>query len=378
LPTIVVAQLAGTSPWFAVNAVLPDLQQAAALPATALGALTSAVQLGFIAGTLVFALLTIADRFSPRHVFLLCALAGALFNAAGVTLAHDYVMLLLLRVATGFFLAGIYPVGMKIAAAWYARGLGAALGLLIGALVLGTAMPHGLRALGANWPWQQVMMTVSLVSAGGGILLFLLVPDSPNLPRAARIKPAALAVIWRDPKVRASAFGYFGHMWELYAVWALLPLIVVTRIEPSQVSAVVFWIIGAGFIGCAVGGWLALRFGSAQVAAVQLATSGVCCLLAPLMLRAPLAVFSIWLLVWGITVVGDSPQFSSLTAINAPRDVVGSVLTFVNSIGFAITIVSIQIFASAAASVPLAHLLPWLAIGPAAGLIALRPLLRAG
>ena len=378
LPTIVVAQLAGTSPWFAVNAVLPDLQQAAALPATALGALTSAVQLGFIAGTLVFALLTIADRFSPRHVFLLCALAGALFNAAGVTLAHDYVMLLLLRFATGFFLAGIYPVGMKIAAAWYVRGLGAALGLLIGALVLGTAMPHGLRALGAEWPWQHVMIAVSLVSAGGGIVLFLLVPDSPNLPRAARIKPAALAVIWRDPKVRASAFGYFGHMWELYAVWALLPLIVVTRIEPSQVSAVVFWIIGAGFIGCAVGGWLALRFGSAQVAAVQLATSGLCCLLAPLMLSAPLAAFSIWLLVWGITVVGDSPQFSSLTALNAPRDVVGSVLTFVNSIGFAITIVSIQIFASAAASVPLAQLLPWLAIGPAAGLIALRPLLRAG
>jgi MFS family permease len=377
LPTIVVAQLAGTSPWFAVNAVLPDLQHAAALPETALGALTSAVQLGFIAGTLVFAVLTIADRFSPRLVFLLCALAGALFNALGIGFAGEYSVLLMLRFATGFFLAGIYPVGMKIAAAWYARGLGGALGLLIGALVLGTAMPHGLRALGADWPWQQVMIAVSLISACGGVGLYLLVPDSPNLPRAARIKPTALAVIWRDQKVRASAFGYFGHMWELYAMWALLPLIARTRVEPQYISAAAFWIIAAGFLGCSVGGWVALRLGSARVAAIQLAASGLCCLLAPLMLRASLPIFWTWLLIWGITVVGDSPQFSSLTALNAPRDAVGSVLTFVNSIGFAITIVSIQIFASAAVSVPLGQLLPWLAIGPVAGLIALRPLLRA-
>ncbi len=378
LPTIVVAQLAGTSLWFAVNGVLPDLQRAVALPATALGTLTSAVQLGFIAGTLAFALLTIADRHSPRLVFLLCALAGVTANALGIPFAHDYAVLVLLRFATGFFLAGIYPVGMKIAAAWYTRGLGAVLGLLIGALVLGTAMPHGLRALGADWPWQRVMLTVSLIAVIGGVALYLLVPDSPHLPRAARIKPAALAVIWRDPKVRASAFGYFGHMWELYAVWALLPLIVATRIGPQSVSAAAFWIIAAGSIGCAVGGRLALKLGSARVAALQLAASGACCLLAPLALTAPLPLFWAWLAVWGVTVVGDSPQFSSLTALNAPRDVVGSVLTFVNSIGFAITIVSIQIFAAAATSVPLDKLLPWLSIGPILGLYALRPLLRAG
>ncbi len=376
LPTIAGAQLAGTSLWFAVNAVLPDLQREAALPATALGGLTSAIQLGFIAGTLVFALLTIADRFSPRRVFMLCAFLGAIFNGLAIGLAHSYSALLLLRFMTGFFLAGIYPVGMKIAAAWYSRGLGAALGVLIGALVLGTAMPHGLRALGAAWPWQDVMLTVSLISAAGGAVLYWLVPDSPHLPRAARINPAALSVIWRDPKVRASAFGYFGHMWELYAVWALLPLIVASRIGPQFVSAAAFWIIAAGFVGCAGGGWLALRFGSARVAAVQLACSGLCCLLAPLLHDASLPVFWTWLAVWGITVVGDSPQFSSLTALNSPRDAVGSVLTFVNSIGFAITIVSIQIFAGAATSMPLAQLLPWLAIGPAFGLFALRPLLR--
>jgi predicted MFS family arabinose efflux permease len=377
LPTIVGAQLAGTSLWFAVNGVLPDLQRAVALPATALGTLTSAVQLGFIAGTLTFALLTVADRFSPRLLFLLCALAGAAANALGIPFAQDYPVLVLLRFATGFFLAGIYPVGMKIAAAWYTRGLGAALGLLIGALVLGTALPHGLRALGADWPWQRVMLAVSLIALAGGVALYLLVPDSPHLPRAARIKPTALAVIWRDPKVRASAFGYFGHMWELYAVWALLPLIVGSRIGPQSVSAAAFWIIAAGSLGCAGGGWLALRLGSARVAAAQLATSGACCLLAPLALTAPLPLFWAWLAVWGVTVVGDSPQFSSLTALNAPRDAVGSVLTFVNSIGFAITIVSIQVFAAAATSVPLGELLPWLAIGPILGLYALRPLQRA-
>jgi MFS family permease len=376
LPTIVGAQLAGTSLWFAVNAVLPDLQQAAALPVTALGALTSAVQLGFIAGTLVFALLTIADRFSPRLVFLLCALAGAFFNGLAIPLAPHYAALLLLRFATGFFLAGIYPVGMKIAAAWYTRGLGAALGLLIAALVIGTAMPHGLRALGAEWPWQQVMLAVSLIASAGGVMLYLLVPDSPQLPRAARIHPAALAVIWHDRKVRASAFGYFGHMWELYAVWALLPLIVASRVEAQFVSAAAFSIIAVGAVGCAGGGLLAARLGSAQVAAFQLATSGVCCLLAPMMLDAPLPVFWTWLVIWGVTVVGDSPQFSSLTALNSPRDAVGSVLTFVNCIGFAITIVSIQIFARAATHMPLAMLLPWLALGPALGLYALRPLLR--
>jgi MFS family permease len=254
LPAIVVAQLAGTSLWFAVNAVLPDLQRDAALAPGALGALTSAVQFGFICGTLVFALLTIADRYSPRLVFLLCALAGALTNGLAVLFAHEYPGLLALRFATGFFLAGIYPVGMKIAAAWYSRGLGAALGLLIGALVIGTALPHGLRALGADWSWQGVMLAVSAIAACGGVGLYLLVPDSPHLPRAARIKPAALAVIWRDPKVRASAFGYFGHMWELYAVWALLPLIAATRVEDRFVSATAFTIIAAGSIGCAGGG----------------------------------------------------------------------------------------------------------------------------
>jgi predicted MFS family arabinose efflux permease len=377
LPAIVLSQLAGTSLWFAVNAVMPELQRDWQLPASAVGSLTSAVQGGFIAGTLVFALLTIADRFSPRQVFLLCALAGAACNAAGALLDRQYEPLLALRFATGFFLAGIYPVGMKIAAGWYTHGLGAALGLLVGALVLGTAAPHGLRALGAQWPWQTVMWSVSAIAAAGGALMVLLVPDSPSMPRAARIRPQALAVIWTDRRVRASAFGYFGHMWELYAFWVLVPLVVATRL-PEQVALGSFTVIGAGFFGCAVGGLLARRIGSAKVAAAQLAASGVCCALAPLLLDAPPWLFAAWLIVWGTTVVGDSPQFSTLTALNAPREAVGSVLTFVNCIGFTITIVSIELVTRAAQHWPLAMVLPWLAIGPALGLRALAPLLRGG
>ncbi len=376
LPAIVLSQLAGTSLWFAINSVMPDLQRDWQLPAAAVGTLTSAVQAGFIAGTLVFALLTVADRFSPRRLFLLCSLAGAACNAAGAVLDGQYETLVTLRFATGLFLAGIYPVGMKIAAGWYTSGLGAALGLLVGALVLGTAAPHGLRALGAEWPWQTVMWAVSAVAAAGGVLMVALVPDSPSAIRAARIRPQALAVIWTDRRVRASAFGYFGHMWELYAFWVLVPLIVSSRLASTQVAAASFAVIGAGAVGCALGGLVVRRFGSARVAAVQLAASGLCCVLAPLLLGAPPWLFAAWLLLWGVTVVGDSPQFSTLTALNAPRDAVGSVLTFVNCIGFAISIVSIELFARAAQHWPLAVLLPWLAIGPALGLRALMPLLR--
>jgi len=376
LPAIALAQLAGASLWFATNGVMADLQRDWQLPAAALGWLTSAVQIGFVAGTLVFALLTIADRFSPRRVFLVCALAGALCNAMTVLTPERLGPLLAIRFATGFFLAGIYPVGMKIASGWYARGLGAALGILVGALVLGTALPHGLRALGADWPWRSVILTVSLIAAAGGLLLNAAVPDGPHLARSTRINPRALALIWRDPALRAPALGYFGHMWELYAFWTLVPVIVATRLAGAAVSGAAFTVIAAGFLGCAVGGLLANRHGSARVATVQLAISGLCCLAAPLMLQAPGLVFAAWMVVWGITVVGDSPQFSALTAAAAPRELVGSALTFVNSIGFGLTAILIPVFAALVAAWPLEWVLPLLAIGPAAGLVAMRPLLR--
>jgi predicted MFS family arabinose efflux permease len=382
LPVIVLAQFAGTSLWFAVNAVMPDLQQAWGLPAASIGSLTSAVQLGFVAGTLVFALLLVADRFPPALVFLVCSLLGALANAAILLADGSMTALLALRFVVGFLLAGIYPVGMKIAALWYRERLGAVLGVLIGALVLGTALPHGLRALVAGGvvgelPWQAVVIAVSVLAALGGVATWLLVPKRPLSASAARITPRALGLIWSDRKLRASVFGYFGHMWELYAFIVLAPLVVATRLTSgAAVSAGAFWAVAAGFVGCVAGGLAARRFGSARVAQVQLATSGACCLVAPLLLAAPLPLFFAWLLLWGATVAGDSPQFSTLTAQNAPPQVVGSVLTFSNSIGFAISVVSIELFVAAAQAWPLAAVLPWLAVGPAMGLWMMRRLLR--
>ncbi|MBX9960698.1 MAG: MFS transporter [Burkholderiaceae bacterium] len=382
LPLIVLSQFAGTSLWFAVNAVMPDLQQAWGLPATAVGTLTSAVQLGFVAGTLVFALLMVADKFSPSRVFMACALLGALANVATLWIGGSFSLLLALRFAVGFLLAGIYPVGMKIAASWYRQGLGAAMGVLIGALILGTALPHGLRALvgeggGSLLPsWQSVVIGVSLLAAAGGLLTGLFVPESPWLQRGARITPAALHLIWSDRKLRASVFGYFGHMWELYSYFVLVPLIVGLRWTGSAQSAAAFFIIAAGFIGCVGGGLLVRRWGSARVAQRQLAISGACCLLAPLMLQAPDALFLGWLLLWGLTVSGDSPQFSTLTAQNAPPAAVGSVLTFVNCIGFAISVLSIELFVAALPHAPLAVLLPLLGLGPMVGLWMFRPLSR--
>lgn len=380
LPVIVFSQFAGTSLWFAVNAVMPDLQRAWGLPPEAVGTLTSAVQLGFVAGTLAFTLSMLTDRFSPSRVFLVCAVLGAGANALTVVLDGHWPALVALRFCVGFLLAGIYPVGMKIAASWYRERLGAVMGVLIGALVVGTALPYGLRATGfaagEALSWQAVVLGVSAVATLGGLATALLVPDSPLRNRGARIRLGALDVIWHDRRVRASVFGYFGHMWELYAFYVLVPFVVATRLAGAQASAAVFWIIVGGAAGCIGGGLLVRRFGSARVAATQLGISGACCLAAPLMLAAPLPLFLAWLVLWGITVAGDSPQFSTLTSQNAPLEIVGSVLTFANCIGFSITVVSIQLFVHAAQSVPLAALLPWLAVGPVLGLVMFRPLWR--
>ena len=377
VPVLVLAQFCGTSLWFAVNAVMPDLQRELGWPATAVGTLTSALQLGFIAGTLVFALLAIADRFAPRRVFLLCSLAGALCTLGAWAMVRDFTALLLWRGATGFFLAGIYPVGMKIASQWFTRGLGGALGLLIGALVLGSASAHALRGLGGSLPWPSVMLGVAALAAGGGVLLFIALPEPPRShDRPTALQWRALASMWTDRRVRASVLGYFGHMWELYTLWVLVPLILSTRLDGSALSLAAFAVIGAGAIGCVVGGWAAQSFGSARVAAVQLTVSGGCCLLAPWLMAAPAGWFGLWLIVWGVTVAGDSPQFSTLTARNAPPHAVGSVLTLTNSLGFALSIVSIELFTALSQQHALASLLPWLGLGPALGLLAMRPLLR--
>ncbi len=253
--------------------------------------------------------------------------------------------------------------------------------MLVGALVLGTAAPFGLRAIGATWPWERVMVAVAVFAALGGVLMALCVPDGPHLRRAPRIDVRALTTIWRDAKVRASAFGYFGHMWELYAFMVLVPAIVLHRLPEASAAVQSGWVfaaIAAGAPGCVLGGLVSRRFGGARVATVLLAIGAICGLISPWMIDAPLPLWIAWLLIWGLAVAGDSPQFSALTAQNAPREWVGSVLTFVNSIGFAISVATIVLFTSLVQQIGLALALPWLAVGPIVAVWVMRSLWRPG
>ncbi len=379
LPVIVFAQFAGTSLWFAGNAIVGDLQVALQLEAGVIGDITAAVQFGFIIGTLIFAFLSIADRFSPSKVFLISAVLGALFNLAVYLFARDLFSLLLLRFATGFFLAGIYPVGMKIASDWYAQGLGKALGYLVGALVLGTAFPHLLKVFGQTLPWEMILWTTSGLAILGGILLSILVPDGPNRKAGVKFEWNALPKIFGFKEFRAAAFGYFGHMWELYTFWAFTPLILNTYNELNQTSLDVslwsFIIITTGTLGCIVGGYISLKKGSAKVAFGMLLVSGCCCLLSPLFFQLSSNLFLVGMLIWGFTVVGDSPQFSTIVAKTAPSLYIGTALTIVNCIGFALTIVSIQVLNYLQSILGVSNVFLVLLIGPLIGLFSIQKIL---
>lgn len=380
LPVIVIAQFATTSLWFSGNAIMPDLRVLWDLPPSAVGTVTSAVQLGFVLGTLTFAVLAISDRFPASHVFLFCALAGALCNLSIYLVGHGLLSLVLLRFLTGFFLAGVYPVGMKIAASWCVHGLGRALGYLVGALVLGTAFPHLLRGMGAHLDWKAVLISVSVIAALGGFAVYALVPPGPHLVARSPFDIHALPRVFASRDLRSAAFGYFGHMWEIYTLWAFTPAILRYYGEHHgladlNVSLWSFFVIAAGALGCAVGGLVAFNIGSARVAFFQLAVSGAACLLSPLMFQAPPPVFFTFMIVWGVTVAGDSPQFSTLTAGAAPRAYVGTALTIVNCIGFAITAVSIQVMTVLGHVWGMEYLFLALAPGPLLGLLASRRLL---
>ena len=381
LATIILSQFTGTSLWFAGNAILGDLQQQWSLGIHALGYMTSAVQLGFIAGTFCFAFFALADRLSPRIVFFICSLLGASSNLLIYLMAGGFVSLLVFRLITGFFLAGIYPVGMKIAAGWYRQGLGKALGFLVGALVVGTAFPHLLKGWGQSILWETVIICISAISFAGGLLMLVLVPDGPYLFKGTKFNINALAVIFQSKDLRSAAFGYFGHMWELYTMWAFVPFILMAYgarnpVINVNISFWAFWIIAGGSLGCILGGVISKRVGSASVAFIQLASSGICCLLSPWVFQSSLGLLLGFLIFWGIVVAGDSPQFSSLVALTAPKELVGSALTIVNCIGFSITIFSIQLTNYFIDFIPPDYIFLLLAVGPMIGLISLRPLLR--
>ncbi|PJZ84604.1 MFS transporter [Leptospira harrisiae] len=377
LPIIIVSQFLCTSLWFAGNSIIADMANDLHLEQNFLANLTSAIQFGFIIGTLVFALLNISDRLSPSFVFFICSVLAGLFNL-GITIEKiNPIEILSFRLLTGFFLAGIYPVGMKIASDYFQVGLGKSLGFLVGALVFGTAFPHLLKIFTIGLPWKYVLYVTTILSLCGGLSIFFFVPDGPYRKFNQKLKFAAFTNAFRNKNFRAASFGYFGHMWELYTLWASIPVILISynRNYPNvnlNVSLFSFLIIGSGAIACVFSGLFSKRFGARRIATTSLFLSCLCCLTSPFFLTSESVVlFIMFLFFWGLVVIADSPMFSTLVAGNAPEDSKGSALTIVNCIGFSITIVSIQLTSIFADKVNFQYLYLLLAIGPIFGLFAL-------
>lgn len=382
IATIAIAQLFGTSLWFSANSAAPDLMRALGIGISGIGLLTNAVQLGFILGTMSIALSGLADRYQASRIFVLSALCGAVFNAGFAVLSTTLVTAAIFRFLVGLSLAGIYPIGMKLVVSWAPQRRGAALAYLVGMLTLGTALPQGVRFLGATWNWQAVILTSSVLAIAGALLIFML-GDGPHLARGSLLVARRMGGVleaFKSERLRAAALGYFGHMWELYTFWTLVPLILTagltTKPQRLSVPGLAFLIIAAGALGCILGGLWSRSVGSARVAATALVTSGLCCLIVAGKGRdlSPQA-FIVILLAWGAAVVADSPQFSALSAEAAPPDLVGAVLAIQNSVGFAITIASIALATSVFSRMGLS--VAWLLLpGPVLGLIAFYPLLR--
>lgn len=389
--TISIAQLFGTSLWFSANSAADDLMRAWQASPSDIGWLTNAVQIGFILGTLIISLSGAADRFRASTIFVLFSMVGALSNACFAWLSHDLASGALFRFCVGVSLAGIYPMGMKLIVSWAPERTGSALAQLIAMLTLGTALPHALRVAGAGLPWQQTIIASSLLALAGAFLIHRL-GDGPHLrPLPGRHgSPAPKQAMGREPEVfsafrlkpfRAAAFGYLGHMWELYTFWTLVPLFItqamlVQRLGLGSTSGLAFCVIGGGALGCLLGGVLSKWIGSARVAAGALALSGSCCLIFALGWRdLPPAALLALLFAWGASVIADSPQFSALAARSCPPELVGSALAILNSVGFAITVASIG--ATAALFEHIGLDAAWLLLpGPMLGLIGFAPALR--
>lgn len=348
LPILVLAQFFCSSVWFAVNAVLLDLSTFFGNEEMLLSQLTISIQLGFIVGTLLFSWFAFADRHSPSKVFFVSSLLAAAFNLAILFPHQNSFVLLFWRLATGFFLAGIYPVGMKIASDHFGKELGKSLGFLVGALVLGTALPHLIKSLSLDFSWQWVIILTSLLSLIGGFLLRYSIPDGPFRVIGQSVKLSDSKHVFRNGKFRSAAFGYFGHMWELYTFWAYVPVILLYQIdnkglEKINIPLASFGIIASGSLACVAAGYISRKFGLKNTAFAALLLSCICCLVSPLvLLHSGTMGLLVFLVFWAMVVIADSPLFSSLVALHAPPATKGSALTLVNCIGFALTILSIQ------------------------------------
>jgi MFS family permease len=347
------AELLGMTPWFSATAVTAGITAEYHLTGAQAAWLTMAVQGGFVAGTLVSALLNLADLMSARWVFAMGCVAAAGANAM-VTVAASPGEAVAWRFATGSALALVYPPAMKIAAGWFKQRRGAALGILVGCLTLGKALPYLLAAV-SDGTWQSMMLLSSWFACAGGLLVALTVRDGPFVSASAPFNPSAAFAVFARRGTRLGILGYLGHMWELYAMWAWVGLYVAAamRLQHNPAadhlgSLAAFAALGAGAAGCVVAGYWADRIGRAKVAAWAMMASATCCAMTAAAFNAPYAVILVLVGLWGFSVVADSAQFSAIVSETTADDYVGTALTVQTCLGFLLTMFSIRLTSAVA------------------------------
>jgi MFS family permease len=361
--------------WFGVSAVAPQITAEWHLDSGTTAWLTLSVQLGFVAGTLLSALLNLADVISARRLFALTAFLAAIVNALFAGFVHTAPAALVLRFLTGAFLAGVYPPGMKLVATWLRKSRGLGLGVVVGALTLGKASPYLVNAFGSS-NWRENVGVASIVAAAGALIVALFVREGPYALPNQPFDFSQVTQVVRNRGVRLANFGYFGHMWELYAMWTWIPVMMRASLAksgdaPALAEIASFLVIGSGAIGCVVAGRIADRIGRTVVASTAMAISGTCCIVIGALFGRSPVVLLIVAAIWGATVVADSAQFSAcVTELGDPR-YIGTALTIQTCIGFLLTTVTIRLMPLLADRFTWHYAFAVLAIGPFLGIIAM-------